>query len=99
MSFWEPQYLPSKENLTVDKNHPEHNIQLTNIQSLPNGKYRAYKSKDATRIYLGTFDTIEECLSAQAEYALTGVLPPKQRLRKQMTLTELVALFLEINEA
>ncbi len=106
MSFWEPHYLPSKDNHTDPNNpipnHPSHlthqlNEIPPNVQKLSNGKFRAYKSQNANRVYLGTFNTIDECLEAQMQFTLTGQIPQRQRLRKNMELTELIALFLEIN--
>lgn len=104
MSFWKPQYSPTQNNHN-DPNNPniEPNLdnQLSqlppNITALDTGKFRAYKNRNSTRYYLGTFNTIDEAIQAQESFALTGQIPERQRQSRKTDLSSLVNYFLEIN--
>jgi hypothetical protein len=76
MSFWDEQYETSPDQLPElsPHNHP-------NITPLPSGKFRAYVTRHRTKIYLGTFDTLEQALEAQSP--LNNNQPSLQRVKKK----------------
>lgn len=96
MNFWSEQYDPSAEELenasheTINQIKNEHH---PNIVPLPSGKFRAYVTRHRAKVYLGTFNTLEQALEAQSP--LNDAKTSLQRVKKkQVPLTSLVETFL-----
>lgn len=97
--FWDEQYDPNLDELSLPENqtepdhvHAYHNH--PNITPLPSGKFRAYKTIQRQKTYLGTFDTLEQALEAQS---ILGPLKPSlQRVkRRHVPLSSLVNIILD----